>query len=185
MLRFRSLKCLVTRLRSGRFRKDALPTRWSRLILNLYRLRLLRRYWIRKEHDLWRTVNASASASKALITACSFLIQYRRNNLRRYRFKMRRLHRVGSASFRKRPDRSRVTKHFSKRNLGMNDGREIFRFHIHDAATTPVQIAHEIALILLRGHALHLHDRFEKDGVCLLERVLHRENSSKLKRQFV
>src|SRR5271166_2093106 len=163
MPRFRLLKCLVTRLRSGRFRKDALPTRWSRLILNLYRLRLLRRYWIRKEHAVIKAFEADADALTVRHKSCSFLIQYRRNNLRRYRFKMRRLHRVGSASFRKRPDRSRVTKHFSERNLSMNDGREIFRFHIHDAATTPVQIAHEIALILLRGHALHLHDRFEKD----------------------
>src|SRR6266480_1475190 len=80
---------------------------------------------------------------------CSFgllLVENRRDQVRRHRLEMRRLHRITRAAFRKRTNSGRVTEQFSKRNLRVNNRQMASCFYAVDAAAPPAQISANVAL---------------------------------------
>jgi hypothetical protein len=55
---------------------------------------------------------------------------------------------------------------------------------MHDYAAAPVQVAQQIALILIGRGAFHLHDGFEQNGAGLFGRFLKGENAGHFERQL-
>src|SRR4026209_2162868 len=66
----------------------------------------------------------------------------------------------------------------------MNNRQTAARFDIVDAATTPAQIATDVALKFFRRDVFHFHDRLEQNRFTLLESVFHREDRRHLEREF-
>src|SRR5882762_1439404 len=86
-----------------------------------------------------------------------FLVENSRNQARRHRLKMRWLHRITGATFRKRTNGSRVTEQLGERDLGVNNGEVPARLDIVDAATTPAQVAADVPLKFVRRDVFDLH----------------------------
>ena len=63
--------------------------------------------------------------------------------------------------------------------------RPSFDLDAIDLAAAAVEIAHDVALVLVRGDVLDLHDRLEEDRLGLLEAVLDREDGRHLEGEFV
>src|SRR5436853_31103 len=57
-------------------------------------------------------------------------------------------------------------------------------FDAVDGATTPAEIAADVALILVRRDVFDFHDRLEQNRLALLEPVFHGEDGRHLKREF-
>ena len=58
----------------------------------------------------------------------------------------------------------------------MHDGELAFGFHVLDLPAAAAEVAHDVALVIVRGGDFDGHDGLEEDGLCFLEGVLHGEN---------
>ena len=56
---------------------------------------------------------------------------------------------------------------------------------VHDPAAAAVQVAHDVALVFVRGDALDLHDRLEQDRAAFLKASFTAKMAASLERQFV
>src|SRR5437870_2069606 len=80
---------------------------------------------------------------------CSFrllLVENRRDQVRRHRLEMRRLHRITRAAFRERTNSGRVAKQFGKRNLSVDDRQVTTCLNAVNAAATTAQVATNVTL---------------------------------------
>src|SRR5436305_13430192 len=118
---------------------------------------------------------------------CSFrllLVENCRDQVWRHRLEMGRLHRITRSAFRKRTNRSRVTKQFGQRNLRVNDRQITPRLYAVDAAATPAKIVANVPLKFLWRDVFNFHDRLEQNRFALLKAVLHRKDRRQFERQL-
>src|SRR5215468_9760442 len=80
----------------------------------------------------------------------------------RHRLVVVELHRVLGAALRHRPEIVDVLEHVGERHHGVDNDRDAARLLPLDLAAPRVQVADDVADIVLRRHHLDLHDRLEQ-----------------------
>src|SRR5919109_4319578 len=90
------------------------------------------------------------------------------------------LHRESGATLGRRPQIGRIAEHRGKRDAGANRLRISPRLQAFDPAAASIEISHDVAEVLLRGHDLDGHDRLEELRLRPLHRVLERHRPGDL-----
>src|SRR5438094_4015345 len=102
----------------------------------------------------------------------------------RHRLVVRELHREGRATLRARPEIRGIAEHLSEGRVRGDHLRVAARLLARDAAAASVDVADDLAHVLLRGHDLERHDGLEDDRRRFAHRLLEGHRARDLERDL-
>ena len=77
-----------------------------------------------------------------------------------------------------------VGQHLRERRLSLDDGRAAFRIHSLDAPAPAVEVAHDVARVVLRHGDFNVHDGLDQAGFGLFDGLLERLRARQLEGNF-
>jgi hypothetical protein len=95
------------------------------------------------------------------------------------------LHRRRAAALRGRAEARRVLEHRRERHERGDDARVAAFGHTCDVAAAAVEVADDVAHVLLRDDDLDLHDRLDDDRAAAVDGILQRQRARDLERHLV